>query len=327
MENQMSVSKLKLVTKTTLCAAALASLALSPACKKEGGEGGGSSSKETATALGYMPQSASMVFGVNVASAANAGVLSKYRDEMMSQAPDEFKELEAACGINVMKDVKSVVVGIIEKEKGVIVVNGNFNKAKIEDCLTKAAEKEGEKITMADDGKLRTYKGDDPDDVMYAYWPSDGTVVFTSNELGGKEVLTAVIDGKKLGDGEVMSLIKSTKTSATFWAAGNPSKLAAGSPLDGQDISGIAMTVNAGDNLDVKVLVNFPSDAKAKEMEAMAKTGIEMGKTQPMAAPFKSIIDKFKIEADGKAVKAGISLNAGDIEKLASAAKMFGGMR
>jgi len=316
--------------KVATCAVALVSLALAPACKKDeasgGGAAGGAVSAATGTALNFMPKASTMVFGVNVASAVNAKVLSKYKDMMMAQAPKEMKEFEAACGVNIQKDIKSITVGMTEGEKAIIVINGNFNQAKVEECMTKMSEKEGEKMTMADEGKIRVYAPEGKDDKMYVHYPSDGTAVLTMTDLGGAALINDVVGREKLGDRDVMNLVKSPKTSATFWAAGNPEKLAKGSPMD-QGVKGIAMTVNAGDNLDIKVLANMEDGDKAAAMVKEGKAGIEMAKQMPMAAPFKPMLEKVKMEADGKAIKVGVSLTSSDIDNIAKMAPMLmGGM-
>ena len=307
--------------RNVLCVAALAGLTFG-ACKKESGE----VSKETGAALNYMPADTKMVFGINPSALAKAPVLAKYKDQLLQSAPPEFAEMQKECGIDVTKDFSSVVVGVAGENKMAVVINGNFKKDQIEACLKKAAEKEGETLTIKDEGKLRVYTGADPSEAIYAHWLGDGSVVLSPAEMGGAAVLNAVLGGTKLAeDTSAMKMVKATKTTAEVWAAGNvdPS-MTGGMPVG--EVEGFALTVEASDTLDVKILANFSSDEQANQAETAMRMGLAMAEGSPMTKPFLPIIKKVKIELDGKAVKAGVSLTAADLDQLANLKNMMGGM-
>lgn len=300
---------------------ALAGLAF-VGCKKEGGE----VTKEAGAALTYMPASTKMVFGVNVSKLASAGVLAKYKKQLLDSAPKDFKEMQAACGIDIFKDISSVVVGMAGQNKLAIVVSGNFTKDKVESCLKKAAEKDGKTFAAADEGKLRVYTGGGDDKKLYAYWAGDHTVVMSPDEMGGAAVLKDIVAGKKLAaDSTAMKMVKATKTSAGVWAAGNVDPSMTGGMPVGK-LSGFAVTVEASDTLDIKVLANFATEDDANQAETGMRMGLAMAEGSPMAKPFLPIIKKVKIELDGKSVKAGVSLTGDDLDKLANLKKMMGGM-
>lgn len=303
--------------RIALFGAAALSLALVSACKKEGGE----VTAEAGAALGYMPKDTKIVFGMNPTKLASSGVLEKYKSEMLSNAPPQFKEMQDNCGIDIFKDFKSIMVGYVSDSRGVAVVSGNFNREKIESCVKKAAEKEGKSFEMSDDGKIRVYKGDGK--AIYAYWASDGTIVATSDDAGGAALLKEVIGGAKLDQGDVMNMVKSTKTSAGIWAAGKiDSSMTGGMPVGGE-VSGFAVTVDAGNSLDIKALAQFAEASKASEAASQAKMMLGLAESQPMAKPFMGIIKKLKIEADGKALKVGVSLTSADLDKLKSLQNMM----
>ena len=292
-----------------LCSVAVAALALT-ACKKEGGE----VTKEAGAALNYLPKDTKVVFGMNFSSLASAKILEKYKAELMKTAPPEFKELQAACNIDIFKDLKSVVAGVAGENKAVLVISGNFKKDQIEDCAKKAAEKEGKTFEATDDGKMRVYSTGA--EKMYAYWAGEGTVVATSDDSGGAAALKAVLDGEKLGEGDVMTMVKATKTSAGIWAAGQlDDSMTGGMPVGGE-VSGFAATVEASDTLDIKAMAKFNSAEKASEAASQAKMMMGLAESQPMAKPFLPIIQKVKIEADGVALKVGVSLTSEDLDKL-----------
>jgi hypothetical protein len=233
---------------------------------------------------------------------------------MLQTAPPEFNEMQQACEFDVFKDLGSMVVGVVDDRRAVAIVSGNFTKDKIEGCLTKIAEKEGKTFEAKDDGKLRVYSG--MGDTVYAHWLSDNSVALTNDDGGGAAALNEIIGGAKLGDGDVMTMVKATKTSAGIWAAGKiDSSMTGGLPVGG-DISGFAVTVEASDTLDVKAMASFADAEKASQASSQAKMALGLVETQPQLKPFAPMLKKLKIEADGKALKVGISLDSGDLEKL-----------
>jgi hypothetical protein len=295
--------------RSALCTIAVASLAL-VACKKEGGE----VTKETGAALTFLPKDTKIVFGVNLGKLASASILESYKAEMLKNAPPQFSEMQAACGIDIFKDFSSIVVGMVDDHRAVAVVSGNFTKDKVESCIKTVAEKEGKTFEAKDDGKLRVYTG--AGDTIYAHWLGDGSVAMTSDDAGGAALLNEILGGAKLGDGDVMTMVKSTKTSAGIWAAGKiDASMTGGLPVGG-DVSGFAVTVNASDTLDIKAMASFADADKASQAASQARMALGFVETQPKLAPFVSIIKKLKIESDGKALKVGVSLDSGDLEKL-----------
>lgn len=292
-----------------LCSVAIAAVALA-ACKKEGG---GEVTKEAGAALNYLPKDTKMVIGLNFGSLGSAKVLEKYKSQLMQSAPAEIKELQQSCNLDIFKDFKSIVVGVAGENKAVVVLSGNFKKDQIEDCAKKAAEKDGKTFNATDDGKIRVY--DTGGEKAYAHWTSDNTVVATSDDAGGAALLKAVIGGEKLGDGPVMKMVKATKTSAGIWAAGQfDDSMTGGMPVG--DIDGFAATIEASDTLDIKAMAKFGSPEKASEAASQAKMAMGFAETQPMAKPFLPIIKKVKVEADGPALKIGVSLSGEDLDKL-----------
>ncbi len=312
------VSKVKLFA----CVGAVACLALSPACKKDGGDSaksGGLGTKATkkaaASALSYMPANAKAVLGVNIAAAMNAPVLAKYKDMMMKKMNAEITDVQKECGLDIAKDITSITFGFVGKQEVVAVVTGDFDQKKAEGCLIAAAKKDGKEIKMTDDGKFRVYSnGNDDPKPLVVYW-ADNSAIITQQE--SKSLLTEVINGKKLGDGSVMSLIKSTKTSASMWFAGDPGAMGADVPAQG--INGVAGTINVDKTIDVKALVNFTDESKAKDANNTMSMGLMMVKGQAMAKPFLPIIEKLKVEQDGKAIKIGISLTSDDLTTIEKA--------
>ena len=327
MEKKM-VSKLKLL----VLVGAVAGLALSPACKKDGDkkdgekneEGGdsagkaGSSGSSSASALAYLPASAKVVIGMNLTSASKAPILAKFKDKLIEQMAGDISEVQKECGMDFTKDISNLTIGMVSKENFVMVLSGNFDQAKVEGCLTAGAKKEGKEFKATDEGKLRIYDTGEKEK-MAAYWPSANTAVLTQHKTAN--LLSDIMSGSSKLGGDVMALTKSTKTTSTFWAVGKPGDLLKGAPVKGVDSFGA--TIDAGDTLDIKALINFADENKAKEANGMAGMGLAMAKGQPAVKPFLSIIEKLKMEQDGKAMKIGISLSGADVDLIE---KNAGGM-
>lgn len=303
-------------TSTIALAVAVLALAVFPACKKDGGASGAAGD-----AMGYLPKDSSMVVTANLDKARSSGLFKKYEDKLASQVPEEMAEFKAACKMDPMEDLNTAVIGVganpDDEKQIVFVVKGNFDRAKVENCLGEMAKKDGKELVKTEDGKVVHYANGEGGDSFYAYWPDDSTLVGSPSG----ERLKAVIDGASVKDNkEVMAMVGKVDSGATVWVAGNVPAEAAGAmgPM-GTPPKGVYVSLTATSGLDFTAGLAYEKKEDADKLKAMSAMLPAMA---DQAGPLADVVKGIKIEQDGNDVIVKASLTA---EQLDSVSQMAGG--
>lgn len=268
--------------------------------------------------LDYLPAKTKMVLGFNLSKVADARVLEKYREKLVEQMPREARDALAACNFDPFEDISSLTVGLDHDEKGVLVASGTFDRERFDDCVVKEAETDGRRLTIKEDGELRVYESDD--ETLYAYWPADDAVVLSTTKMGGAEVITGVLDGAVLADGELLSIVEATDRRAGVWAAGliDPS-VTGGMPV-ADDLEAFVITADASDAVDVSVLIHFASDEAATQAHSQVTALVPMAKGN-IPRELHPLVDKLVLRVSGNSVEVSINLTGADLDSLAEAAR------
>jgi len=260
-------------TKFILVAATGAALALAGCSKSSDNKGSGGpkgASKAAKTAFAYLPKDSAAIFGVS--SGLVQGLLKDLvKSQIEKSMPAQFKAIKAKCGIDVVSDLKSVVAVMgkdqKDKTKQFVVVNGSFDKKKINDCVNQS-EVDGKKLSAKADGKLTAYSREGDDNVFYGWWPSDNTVVFSpapNNKAGVEALVTqkkSVADNKRL-----MSFVKDVNTKGHLWGVGDVKMVG----IRAEQPDGTLIELDAGKELKLNLRLRYAEKASAEK----AKTGIE----------------------------------------------------
>lgn len=292
-----------------LSAVALTAMALVPftACKKDGGGAGGS-----ADMLSYMPTESSVVVGFSVTKATKSELFKKYQDKVLADAGDKISEMKEKCGIDMMTDMKNVVVSMgkdMQDEKGMVIgIKGNFDQKKIEECVTKmGGTMEGTVMTSAEGKKTNMF------------WAASDTVVLSPGITA--DALKAHKDGKSVKENkELMALIGKVDSSATVWIAGMvPAEAGGMLPMGTPPKSGY-LSLNVDSGIDAKVGLNFGSEDEAKGMSTMIEMGLTQGKQMP---GMKDILGNVSATQSGSSIVITAKVSGDQLKTLEG---MAGGM-
>lgn len=294
---------------TTLALSALA-FAPSTACKKEGGGGATGSSADM---LSYMPKDTSAVIGISWSKARSSDLFKKYEAKIMTgDAAKKAADMKEKCGIDIMADLKTVVVSMgkdIQDESDVIVaIKGNFDQPKVEACITK--------MGGTVEGGVYTTDGEP----MNAYWPAADTMLFAKG-LTAEQMKAATAAGTVKDNAPLMALIGKVDSGATLWGAGMvPPEAGAMMGGMGKPPTGAHLTVNVDSGVNATVGMDFTSEDDAKGMASMITMGLSMGKGQP---GMKEILEGISSEQSGSVVTIKAKLSGEQIKQME---EMSGGM-
>lgn len=306
-------------SRFALAATAIALVALSlSACKKEGGASGAAGD-----ALGYLPDTSSMVVSFDFDKARSSELFKKYQDELLAQLPPEFNEAKAACGIDPITDINSVVFALgadpNDESQIVAVISGKFDQAKAEKCMAEVAKKDGKEFTKKEDGKIVVYTtGDD----VAAHWAGANTVVISPST----DTLKKAIEGKGLeGNKDVMALVNKVDSGAALWVAGNIPAEAAGQMggLGGAPPKSVYLSVKADSGVDAKLGLMFEKKEQAEQMKMMATMGLEAAKAQ--AGPFADLVKGVELTQKDTDLVIAAKLSGEQIDSLSKLAGSMGG--
>lgn len=294
---------------TTLALSALA-FAPTSACKKDK-SGGNGVSGGSADMLGSMPKDSAAVIGISWSKARDSALFKKYEEKLMTgDAADEAAEMKEKCGIDMMADLKTIILApgksMQDDEKDVTVaVKGNFDKAKVEACITKMGG------TVADGVYTKDGKP------INVYWPSADTIVLSPKY--SVEQLKAFASASVKDNAELMALIGKVDSGATIWAAGMvPPELGAMTGGMAKAPTGAYLTLNINSGINATLGGVFESEDDAKGAAGALNMVLPMAKQQAAG-----MLDDISSEQSGKSIILKAKISGEQINKLVS---MTGGM-
>jgi hypothetical protein len=300
-------------TKLAVVFAAAAMLAIAGCSKDKGG------SAAAGSAMSYMPSNASIVGGFSVSKVRDSKAFGKFKEQILGGMPRELREVQEKCGMDFVKDVDNIVVGVnVEQEGGVFAITGSFGQDKLLECLkTQEAD-----TTATKDGDFVTYKSGSKE--AHLLWPSGNTVVASDQSEKSLDDFKKSVGGGLKDNKEVMALVDSADKSAALWAAGKiPSEMAQGAGALGAVPSAFHVSVNIGDGIDAKIGLRFASDDEAKKASDQANTLLKQFKEGPQGAMFGAYMKDLSIGADGKDIIVKIKLSGEQMDSLSGMAGMF----
>ncbi len=291
---------------------AVAAMALVPftACKKDGGGGASGSSSDM---ISYMPMDSSLIVGISVEKARSSALFKKYQEMIMSKAGEGLESVKEKCGIDVLTVVNTVVLALAKDpnnpDASVFGIKGNFDKKKVEECVTKLGGKVEGSTFVGPNGKT-----------LHVFWASSDTILI-SKELTADKIKASKDGASVKQNKDLMGLIGKVDSKATLW-------IAAGTLPP--DISGMMggmgntppksgfVSLNIDGGVDLKVGLIFNSDDEAKAMATMIDLGINMGKGQP---GMKDALEAVSSTQDGKTIVITAKISSEQISGLEGMAK------
>lgn len=171
------------------------------------------------TAKKTLPGGLQAVVGVNIAPIKASALYQQLVPMAMAKAgtaKDNLDKLKAACGIDAMGMLDSVVLGLTGDEKAVIIIQlKGTNQKALEACGQKVAKSDGKTLTITKDGAITKYSGMGEDDA-YVKWLSKDSLAIAQD----KDTLTKLTAGGVAKDA-VGSEVGKLSTDAALWGVVN----------------------------------------------------------------------------------------------------------
>jgi hypothetical protein len=297
---------------TTTFAIALLGLA---ACKGGGGD-----------AAKFIPDSANMVGGADLAGLQSTKLWSDHLKPMVEGAGKEQLDAMTACNLGLDK-FKNVVVGADtnggdDKMAVVVVADGVGKKENLDCAAGKIKEKSGGKDpwTTEEDGKVLKFE-----DGKVAYVVDDNTLVMAGKDWADSVKKLTKGEGKSAFDGALKDIIGRTDPGKHIWFAGTmPGELGtmAASQL-GASPKDFAGYVDLSSGAETKVSVGFASGEEAESVKTKVQglwdgMGKELAKAQGMS---EDSLNGIKFGTDGNALTVEAKASEADVTKAMDQAK------
>jgi len=179
-------------------------------------------STQAAEADRYLPADTEQVVVFNVKQ-IDAPLFKKYvlpDVQKNLKANRDYKQLQEATGLDVFKDVDSVVIansGTTGK-KALLIVRGQFNQDKIHETVAAVAKNEKEKVKITKAGERNLYEATGKDgQTVFATFIDNGTIVASPD----RDMVTAAADGKggKISK-DLVAALETADAKQSIWMAG-----------------------------------------------------------------------------------------------------------
>lgn len=287
------------------------------ACKKDGTAGSGDKPSEASGGgsggdLALLPAESEVVFGMNLGQMQQSALWKQLVEPKLATAEgrpmmDEFK---AKCGIDPMKMVSSITLGmqgLPDKPSAVAVVHG-LDKAKLLDCLDKQKDeiaKDGGQVTR--DGDVVLFKSDRSEPVA-AQFTNDSTAVVVVGPNASAAGVKAVLGGASSlkSSAPFLEMYKKVKTGDSIWG------LASGKVLEripfGLAITAAYGSLNVTDGLAVDTRVRFDKPEAATQAAEMANAQTKQFTPQ--------YLDKAEATADGNELHMSVAISGQKLPQL-----------
>ncbi|MEM9488465.1 MAG: hypothetical protein AAGC55_04945 [Myxococcota bacterium] len=258
-----------------------------------------------------MDKESNLVLGFSLAKVTASALWKQFGPLVMAQAGEDYQKFKATCGMDPMTAIESVIIGgkIDDEDSMVFVMNG-VTRSQLIDCGKKMAAAEGEKIEIADEGKL-TKVVDKEGQTMYLGWLDDKTMV-GSPKGEDKAVVEGILAGKGGLDGnaEMMNLLGNTDTNGALWfAVSDTGDMGSGGPVKFNAAYG-TVSFEGGLKLDVGMRTASAEDA-TKAVDELTKqlAGLKGG-------PTGKFVSKLQLKANEADVIAQLSLTDAELMEL-----------
>lgn len=259
--------------------------------------------------LEFVPKDAQGVLSISPSrlfdSAPYKGFMKKMVDAKVPEDKRAILPEYKKCGIDVTKDIGSVVIAASENgDKVMIAMSGNFDQKKAEACVSTLGGTVADGIYTVDGKPLN------------AYWPND-KVMLLSKKMSTEDMKASLANGTVKDNAEMMKLVEQARSGATIWGAGIvPSEMQANlKGAAGVEPKSAHMSLKLDTGFSLAVGTQFDAEDAAKKALQNAEMGQKqvLGSVPPAIAPaFK----KIKLGQSGKVVTASLELTSDEAAQL-----------
>jgi hypothetical protein len=321
--------------RIAICLALAGLVAGAPACSKDKAGGGGAGAKgkpagAAASALDIMPEDTAVIAGANITKLTASKLWEQYSPMLLNDgdAKEGLTKVKDNCGIDLTKDIHSVVFGVngdLDEKKVVVLVKGAFDEAKVTKCLVTMAEKEEQKkIVAKTEGKITEYAEEGGDKVYIGWAGADTIVIVPAAMEGDKAALEAVMSGKSSAKNnkELAAIMGNVNTAETVWAAmvvpasGKLKDSMGGAP--GPQPKALWVNLAYQKELALEIGARFANEKDAKEQVDKANKELEGAKADPTMGEYLKTV---KAEAKGADAVFTVNLNEKQVDELVAKMK------
>jgi hypothetical protein len=299
------------------------------ACKKQSG-----GARED---LALAPKDTTVVFMANLTRMRSTAMWHKIEDlrDHDDASKKDYAEFVQRCALDPLKQIDSVFLAVPEvagdSREFAAIVRGTFNEAKLVQCATDQAKKEGGDVVVSEYAGHKLYN-DAKQGVAFATFLDKRTAV-----IGSASWIRRVIDlsaGKDAGQSAksndaLVALMKRTKTSDAMWGCGVvPQRVRDNFKADPNLAAMSSMktvfgSVDFANGFAMDLSVDTGGDADAKELVSKVNAQIAEARknSQVMLMGLQPIIDGVKTEAKGPTFRLAVSYNQQQVDDLISRVK------
>ncbi len=277
-------------------------------------------SKAWTTAKTKLPGGLVAVFGINMSAIKSSELYKQFvpmLEAKAGKAKDNLDKIKATCNIDLTGSIDSVVVGMTDNEKGIIVValKGTTQKD-LETCGQKVAKSEGKTLSITKDGAVTKYSGMGEDDA-YVRWFSKDSLAISDD----KDSLAKMTGGGIAKDVLATDAGK-VNTNAAVWVAVNKTQDI--EDLKGKMTGGYGTLDLKGGNLVVDAHIILDSPKTAAEGVKQGQTQLDqVKKSGQVPKQFAPMLDSIKLSANGAELVAKAQVAETDLASLIQMAMQF----
>ena len=231
------------------------------------------------------PKGVKLVAGASIAQLRQSALWA-YVQPMLAQRADVMDMFKTVCGLDPSEVIDEAELAM-DPDGGsnslVMVVKGSFGRATVDSCLNAMAAKQGETVTIQNDGAVASYS--DGNQTLWAGWPDDHTIV-----LGDENHDHAWVEARLAGtdslrdDDAFIDVLGNVDTSSTAWLAymdqsGQLAMLAG--TFGGRAPSAVYAWLTVTDSAKGEVGLVFPAEGDAKVAANSLQTMLDQVKGDP----------------------------------------------
>lgn len=277
-------------------------------------------SKAWTTAKTKLPGGLVAVFGINVGAIKSSELYKQFvpmLEAKAGKAKDNLDKIKTTCNIDITGSIDSVVVGMTDDQKGVIVValKGTTQKD-LETCGQKVAKAEGKTLAITKDGAVTKYSGMGEDDAYVRWFSKDSLAIAEDKDALNK------LTGGGIAKDVLATDAGKVNTNAAMWVAVNKTQDI--EDLKGKMTGAYGTLDLKGGNLVVDAHIILDSPKTAAEGVKQGQTQLDqVKKSGQLPKQFAPMIDSIKLSANGAELVAKAQVAEADLASLIQMAMQF----
>jgi serine/threonine-protein kinase len=239
----------------------------------------------------HLPADVDIVLGLRFRELRQSAAFARLIDREKKNEP--LRMVVAAtgtCGIDLFEDIDWITLGIAgeQRDQMDLIIAGNFERDKIQSCLTSIAEAfVGSSFKAVEKGAVTEMRGGGTDKPWHLLWIDERTVMVSSRAGAGPDWLAARRDGEEsVETSEALAPgFAAVDREATIWMVGKPDTLNAGGELQSIPIPELLWgDLAISDRISLEATMVYPDRERAEEADRALEKAFKQVTGDPMAS-------------------------------------------